>query len=123
MRIAGIHHYSVLVPDLEQAVAFYRDVLGLREIALPPTFGPAGVEARWFEVGSQQLHLLPGEADVPSRRHIALRVESAADARMALAERGIDLHETVPIPGADRFFISDPAGNRIEIIEWDDDAA
>ena len=26
--------------------------------------------------------------------------------------------ETTPIPGADRFFITDPDGNRIEIIEW-----
>ena len=28
------------------------------------------------------------------------------------------LEETTPIPGADRFFIADPDGNRIEIIQW-----
>ena len=26
--------------------------------------------------------------------------------------------ETTPIPGADRFFVYDPDGNRVEFIEW-----
>jgi len=28
------------------------------------------------------------------------------------------MDEATPIPGADRFFIADPDGNRIELIEW-----
>jgi hypothetical protein len=30
----------------------------------------------------------------------------------------VPVAETVLIPGADRFFVSDPDGNRIEIIQW-----
>jgi hypothetical protein len=30
----------------------------------------------------------------------------------------VPVQETTPIPGADRFFILDPDGNRIEIIHW-----
>jgi len=31
---------------------------------------------------------------------------------------GVGIQETTPIPGADRFFIHDPDGNRIELIQW-----
>ncbi|MDB6024148.1 MAG: bleomycin resistance protein, partial [Verrucomicrobiales bacterium] len=54
------------------------------------------------------------------RRHFALRVESADAARKLLVQRGVTIRETTPIPGAERFFIADPDGNRIEIIEWKD---
>ena len=30
MAIAGIHHVSLTVTDLERTVAFYRDVVGMR---------------------------------------------------------------------------------------------
>ena len=30
----------------------------------------------------------------------------------------MEVKETVPIAGADRFFITDPAGNNLEIIQW-----
>ncbi len=35
-----------------------------------------------------------------------------------MQDLGLETAETVPIPGADRFFIADPDGNRIELIEW-----
>jgi hypothetical protein len=30
----------------------------------------------------------------------------------------VAIEETVKIPGAERFFVFDPDGNRIELIEW-----
>jgi glyoxylase I family protein len=39
-------------------------------------------------------------------------------ARTYFREHGVRTEETTPIPGADRFFIYDPDGNRIEIIQW-----
>ena len=95
MQFSQIHHCSLAVQNLAQAAAFYRDVLGLVEIAVPSTFPAAGLNVRWFQIGNQQIICLWK----PKRIHPAN-------------------NEAMLIPGADRFFITDPDGNRIEIIEW-----
>jgi glyoxylase I family protein len=116
LPITYIDHCSVIVTDVERSRRFYRDVLGLREIPKPRTFD---FVVLWFELPNQQLHLLlKDKADTISPRHFALRVTDVAAARMYFHERGIAVQETTPIPGADRFFIADPDGNRIEIIQW-----
>jgi catechol 2,3-dioxygenase-like lactoylglutathione lyase family enzyme len=111
-----VDHVSVIITDVERSRRFYRDLLGLKEINKPRTFDFVVV---WFELGNQQLHLLLKPApDTRSPRHFALRVTDAAAARGYFREHGIPPEETTPIPGADRFFIHDPDGNRIEIIHW-----
>jgi catechol 2,3-dioxygenase-like lactoylglutathione lyase family enzyme len=90
----------------------------LQEIDIPATFPPAGLEVRWFQIGNQQIHLIrTSEPNPPGPRHVALQ-NDAKGARSFLNAKGIAIQETVSIPGADRFFIADPDGNRIEIIEW-----
>ncbi len=120
MRVAGIHHVSILVSDVARAIEFYRGGLGLRQIERPPTFtSPELRDVIWFELGDQQLHLLPAPApDVPGRRHFALHLDDACAARTELLSRGVAIQESTPIPGADRFFVKDPDGNRIELIQW-----
>jgi catechol 2,3-dioxygenase-like lactoylglutathione lyase family enzyme len=55
MNIQSIHHVSLTVTGLERSRAFYRDILGLREIARPPFNFPGA----WFQLGEhQQLHLI-----------------------------------------------------------------
>lgn len=116
MQIAQIDHVSVLITDVERSRRFYRDLLGLKEIAKPRTFD---FVVLWFELGNQQLHLLLKEKPDPrSPRHFALRVLDVMEARRHFRARGIQPEETTPIPGCDRFFIHDPDGNRIEIIQW-----
>ena len=119
MQFSQIQHCSLVVHNLERAAAFYRDVLGLTEIEIPSTFKPAGLQVRWFRLGSQQIHLLLGTENVPdSQHHLALQVDDAQAARSWMKELGINVEEAVLIPGADRFFIRDPDYNLIEIIEW-----
>src|SRR5438094_4557179 len=114
--IERIDHCSVLITDVERSRRFYRDILGLKEINRPRTFD---FIVLWFDLGNQHLHLLlQDRPDPESPRHFALRVADAAAARLYLRERGVATAETTPIPGADRFFIHDPDGNRIEIIQW-----
>jgi catechol 2,3-dioxygenase-like lactoylglutathione lyase family enzyme len=106
----------VIITDVERSRRFYRDLLGLKEINKPRTFD---FVVLWFELGNQQVHLLLKEQpDSLSPRHFALRVPDAAAARHYFREHGVAVLETTPIPGADRFFIHDPDGNRIEIIHW-----
>jgi catechol 2,3-dioxygenase-like lactoylglutathione lyase family enzyme len=115
-QISAIDHVSVLITDLARSRRFYREVLGLWEIAKPKTFDFSVI---WFDLGTQQLHLLlKPEADPPSPRHFALRVDDVQAARRYFTEHGVPFRETTPIPGCDRVFIEDPDLNRIEIIQW-----
>jgi catechol 2,3-dioxygenase-like lactoylglutathione lyase family enzyme len=114
--ISRIHHVSVVVTDVERSRRFYGQVLGLREIAPPSTFD---FPAFWFDLGDQHLHLIPrGEAEATSPRHFAFQVDDAGRARAHLASHGVTTRETTPIPGCDRFFIHDPDGNLIEVMQW-----
>src|SRR5262249_11947190 len=116
LQIAQIDHCSMIITDVERSRRFYRDLLGLKEIHKPRTFDFVVI---WFDLGNQHLHLLlKDKPDTISPRHVALRVTNAAAARSYFREHGIATEETTPIPGADRFFIHDPDGNRIEIIQW-----
>jgi catechol 2,3-dioxygenase-like lactoylglutathione lyase family enzyme len=111
-----IDHVSVIITDVERSRRFYGDLLGLKEINRPRTFD---FMVLWFELGNHQLHLLlKDQPDTHSPRHFALRVEDAVAARRYFREQGVRTEETTPIPGADRFFIYDPDGNRIEIMHW-----
>jgi len=119
MKITGVHHCSIKATDMERAVRFYREVLGLQEVEIPSTFLPAGLNVRWFVLGDEQIHLMPAdEADIISSRHFALHTVDLPAARIHLTGLGIDFKETTVIPGADRIFINDPDGNLIELIEW-----
>ncbi len=116
LAITQIDHCSVIITDVERSRRFYRDLLGLKEIAKPRTFDFVVV---WFDLGNQHLHLLlKDQPDTLSPRHFALRVADARAARAHFQGHGLATEETTPIPGADRFFIYDPDGNRIEIIQW-----
>lgn len=108
-------HSSFRCPHCGNA-AWYTDVLGLREVERPSNFV---TPVRWFELGNEQIHLIPAdEPDAISPRHFAIHVDDVQAARETLRERGVEVRETVPIAGADRFFISDPAGNNLELIQW-----
>jgi catechol 2,3-dioxygenase-like lactoylglutathione lyase family enzyme len=116
MQITQIDHCSVIITDVARSRHFYSAVLGLTEIAKPWTFDFVVV---WYDLGNQHLHLLlKDRPDTLSARHVALRVSDAANARAYFRKAGIAIQDTTPIPGADRFFIADPDGNRIEIIQW-----
>src|SRR6266702_8789518 len=96
-EVTQIDHVSVLITDIERSRRFYRDLLGLKEIAKPRTFD---FRVLWFDLGNQQLHLLlKPKPDTVSPRHFALRVKDAQAARAYFREQGIPTEETTPIPG------------------------
>lgn len=117
MKITHLDHCSVLITDVARSRAFYRDILGLKEIGAPRTFD---FVALWFDLGGgQTLHLLlKPQPDTISPRHFALHVDDAQAAREYLRQQGVAIDETTEIPHCDRFFIRDPDGNRIELIQW-----
>jgi catechol 2,3-dioxygenase-like lactoylglutathione lyase family enzyme len=100
----------------DDARAFYRDLLGLEEIAKPePMMASGGV---WFRVGEQELHVGVEDPFAPARKaHPGLRVapEDLDTIAARLADGGAQVDWDDRYPGVRRFYTADPFGNRLEI--------
>jgi len=115
-RFTHLDHCSVLISNVAKARHFYGVVLGLREVPAPKEFDFVAI---WYDLGGQYLHLLlKDQPDTISPRHFCLHVTDARAAREHLQALGVPIEETVKIAAADRFFVRDPDGNRIEILQW-----
>ena len=115
--VTHIDHCSVLITNVSAARHFYGELLGLKEIPAPKTFD---FVALWFDLGGTYLHLLLKEQpDTISPRHFCLHVTDIHAARAHVVSRGLTIEETVKIPTAERFFVRDPDGNRIEVLQWE----
>jgi catechol 2,3-dioxygenase-like lactoylglutathione lyase family enzyme len=117
MEIVGIDHVQLAIPPDGEVLArhFYRDVLGLREVARPSTMRPGGV---WFQAGPLQLHLGIEEGMRASQKaHPALRVTNLAAWKQRLLAAGCEWQEANDVPGMSRGHTRDPFGNRIELID------
>jgi catechol 2,3-dioxygenase-like lactoylglutathione lyase family enzyme len=116
LGIRGIDHVQIAVPRaLEVAcLAFYREVLGLPEIEKPEELKPRG--GAWFQLPNLQMHVgVDPEPSPKSKRHVCFLVSDLSAAKAQIATAGIAIEEESVAEGLSRFFIRDPAGNRIEI--------
>src|SRR3954468_21911163 len=116
LPVTHIDHSSVIATDVAASRRFYGEQLGLREIPAPKTFD---FVALWYDLGGTYLHLLlKPHPDTISPRHFCLFTPDAAAAREHFARLGVPVEETVRIAAADHFFVRDPDGNRIELLQW-----
>jgi catechol 2,3-dioxygenase-like lactoylglutathione lyase family enzyme len=116
LGITGIDHVQMSVPRALEAecLAFYRNVLGLCEIPKPEELRARG--GAWFQVGTIQFHIgIDPEPFPKSKRHVCFLVPDLAQARAAAVAKGTIIEEEGVAEGLHRFFVRDPAGNRIEI--------
>jgi glyoxylase I family protein len=114
MRPAGLHHVSINVRDVPAALDFYTRVLGLTERPDRPDFSFGG---SWLDAGGQQVHLV--EADVPPSfgQHFALAVTDLDATVTELRGQGVVVTEPVTVGRGRQAFLTDPAGNRVELQE------
>ena len=117
-EILALDHVQLAMPPGQESRAreFYRDVLGLVEESKPPNLAKRG--GVWFRSGSLRLHLGVEHDFRPARKaHPALLVKGLD----ALAERcrsaGYPPVADEPLDGFNRFYVADPFGNRLELIE------
>lgn len=116
--IYGLDHVQLAMPEGEEdkARAFYRDILGLDEVAKPASL--AGRGGVWFEKGALKLHLGVEKDFKPARKaHPAFLVNDINVFQNACEVSGYTTIRDNSLPGYDRFYINDPFGNRIEILE------
>ena len=117
MAIFGIHHVQLSMPRGEEADAeeFYAGLLGI-----PRAAKPSHLEVRrgcWFELGEVRIHLgVDADFSPAHRAHPALLVEDLDALRARLDGAGVDVVDDQPLPGFERFYVSDPFGNRLELL-------
>ncbi|HXK01706.1 MAG TPA: VOC family protein [Verrucomicrobiae bacterium] len=107
MILDAIHHVALTVTDLERSRRFYREVLGLGEIARPPFNFPGA----WFQLGAaQQLHLIV-------HTHPTFRTGKPLDSRdVHFAVRVKDYWKTVAFLRGLGYREDAPAGDLMSLI-------
>lgn len=117
LSFIAIDHVQLAMPAgaEETARRFYRDLLGMVELPKPEALAMRG--GCWFESGKVQLHL-GVEADFrPAKKaHPALRCGDYDQLISSLRGAGVEIVDDDSIPGIRRCHVSDPFGNRIELI-------
>jgi methylmalonyl-CoA/ethylmalonyl-CoA epimerase len=107
---AILDHVGIAVGNMADALAFYRDALGL-EIQQPELVASQSVRAHFIPTGASALELLEATADDspiakyvakrgPGLHHITLRVDDIRAVLARLKERGVRLIDEAPRAGA-----------------------
>lgn len=112
MRPLAVHHVSINVSDVEEALRFYTGALGLTPRDDRPAFGFGGA---WLDVGGQQVHLIEGQVPEGRGQHFAILVADLAATVTELRDRGIEVSDPSPVGTSRQSFLSDPSGNLIEL--------
>ena len=120
--VTGLHHVQVAAPPgcEQEARSFYGDLLQLRELEKPLLLAVRG--GCWFSLGDGELHVGVEDPFKPATKaHPALLVGSVTAleelaASLAAEGREIVWADDAEIPGQRRFHVSDPWGNRLELV-------
>jgi LAO/AO transport system kinase len=110
-RPAILDHVGIAVQDIDKALAFYRDALGLA-VEAPEEVSSQRVRAHFIPVGQSSIELLEGTASDsaitkyiekrgPGLHHITLRVDDIRAALARLKARGVRLVDEEPRQGAE----------------------
>lgn len=118
MPITGIDHVQLAMPagGEDLARSFYRDVLGLAEQPKPSHLAKRG--GCWFENDLVKLHLgVDKEFRAATKAHPGLLVHGLQAIIEACHVGGFQVVDDEPLEGYKRIYVSDPFGNRIELME------
>ena len=123
MRIKRLQHVSIGIEAgrEDEARRFYGEALGLREKRRP-----MGLKDRaliWYDIGEDEheIHLIrtePAMYGAPrAGDHLCIEVDDIAAMREHLNTMDVPITETSVIGNRPRFFIEDPFGNSIELVQ------
>ena len=129
-RVRGIYETVIYAEDIAATVAFYRDVVGIREIEAPAKESAAFR----LEDGTLLLIFNPAMSSaegrfVPSHGttgdgHLAFRVDDLEAVAVHLHSEGLEIEREITWPrGGKSVYVRDPAGNSVEFVEgeiWDE---
>ena len=110
MKVTKLDHIGIAVKNMDEALAFYRETLGIESVGTE-VVEEQKVKVAFLPLGDTELELLESTApDGPVAKfiekrgegiqHIALRVESIEEALGELKEKGFKLIDQEPRYGA-----------------------
>ena len=126
------HHAGIYVPDIESSIAWYQDKLGFT-VAKRLTIEVIPARVVFLKRGDYYIELFEatGAKSKPQTRrtpdqntlglkHITFAVENVSKVVGILKQRGVEIVRDVGrIEGKEMAFISDNAGNLIELVSFD----
>ena len=128
LRIAGIHHITLLCSSLDASTAFYRNLLGMRMVKQTVNEDDRGARHLYFgddegKPGTlvtclEYPQLEPGSVGVGSTHHFALAVESEAELhgwRDYLTGQGVACTEVMDRTFFRSIYLRDPDGHIVEL--------
>jgi lactoylglutathione lyase len=114
-----LDHCGVYVKNLEESLAFYKDVFGWKE-KTRFEMGEAKIAVLNMEKGLLELVQRPGSPGTPpggNWTHLALHVEGWDAKVKKLEGKGIELRKVTTGDGSHIAFFKDPDGHTLEIME------
>jgi len=128
LRIAGIHHITLLCRSLDQSAAFYRNMLGMRMVKQTTNEDDQGARHLFFgddegRPGTlvtclEYPELDPGTVGVGSTHHFALTVESEDELHGwhgYLTGQGVPCTEVMDRIFFKSIYLRDPDGHIVEL--------
>ncbi len=121
VRIKRLQHVSIGIERgrEDEARAFYGGALGLAEKKRP-----MGLKDRtliWYDIGENEheIHLIRAENPGLPRKgdHLCIEVDDIDAMRAQVQQHGVAPRETSAIDHRPRFFVDDPFGNEIELVQ------
>jgi len=111
MGITHIEHIGIAVSNLEEAIAYYQDILGLECYAVEEV-ADQKVKTAFFKVGQTKIELLESthpdgavgkfiENKGPGVHHIAFAVDSVDESLKNVEEKGVRLIDKTKRKGAE----------------------
>ena len=128
LRIAGLHHVTVICRDVQRSLDFYRNLLGMRLVR--QTVNEDDQSARHLYFGDERGHpgtlvtcleypnLEEGKVGPGSTHHFALAVDSVEELagwRDYLASRGVPCTEVMERGPYSSIYLRDPDGHIVEL--------
>ena len=100
------------VDDVDAALRFYVDTLGLSRRTDRPELG---IDGAWLDAGGQQVHLIESEPPPARGQHFALLIDDLDAVISDLRSRGVTVSDASPVGTGRQAFLNDPAGNLVEL--------
>jgi catechol 2,3-dioxygenase-like lactoylglutathione lyase family enzyme len=116
--LTGLHHVQLAAPPGTEPLMrdFYACVLGLTEISKPPALAARG--GVWFGAPGIEIHIGVEHGFRPARKaHPGILVRDLDAMAERLRAAGHEIRPDDLLPGFRRFYVDDPVGNRIELLQ------
>jgi catechol 2,3-dioxygenase-like lactoylglutathione lyase family enzyme len=118
MPVVRLDHVQLAMPAGREAeaIAFYEGILGITRVPKPDHLATRG--GCWFEDGDLKVHLgVDADFRPATKAHPAFIVDDVRTIAGAVTAAGFAVTDDEPLDRYDRVYVTDPFGNRIELME------